>query len=287
MNRASLFTPVVVLGAGAVLFFSLAGEARNAPRGGQEQASAHSELQRTKVAEGEYTIIKRTDFGAVGPFGEEIYNFRETWTMWRSASGDYDVEGSRRFRSPENTPHDDRFVVHLSRDMTVIDMTEFARLRWRLNSGPLSCQFLARELHCFAGGTGAKDIDLHTPMEQPFGLFWPVSAFSLSGITREVEREPHRTAEVQLATIEQPSSDDPVEVTVLDSGLRYLGEQNIKLADTSWRAYKYSLHPALGPALMLQVSSKGLLLSLSVLGPDKGVSGEEMRLIRFHQWAAF
>ena len=288
MNRVITLATVVCLGATSVLLAcSLGAEARHPRPAGQSTASSASELPRTKVAEGEYTIIKRSDFGAIGPFGEEIYDFRETWTIWRTAEGEYDVEGSQRFQSPENTPHDNRFIVHLSRDMTVIDMTEFARLKWRLNTGPLSCQFLASELHCYAGGSGATPIDLHTPMEDPFGLLWPISAFSLSGITREVERERHRATEVQLATIDQPSSDDPVEVTVLGSRLRYLGEEDVELAHATWRAYKYSLQPALGPKLILRVSSKGLLLSLSVLGPDKNSLKAEMRLIRYQQWAPF
>jgi hypothetical protein len=29
-------------------------------------------------------------------------------------------------------------------------------------------------------------------MEHPFGLFWPISAFSLSGITRQAERDAHQ-----------------------------------------------------------------------------------------------
>jgi len=247
-----------------------------------------SELARTKIADGEYAIVERADFGAVGPFGEEIYDFRETWTIWRTETGSFEVEGHRRFESPKGTPHDNRFVVRLSRDLTVIEMTEFANLKWRPDSGPLSCVFLSNDLHCSSGGREpANKMDLHIPMQHPFGLLWPISAFSISGIVRQAERDPAHVMEVQLARIEQPDNQDPVEVTALNGRLRYLGQDDIELAGARWQAYKFLLKPALQPQSLIWVSPRGLLLSLAVEHPHKDWSQEGMKLVSFHKWADF
>jgi hypothetical protein len=56
----------------------------------------------TKIAEGEYAIQERESSGAVGPFQEEVYNFRESWTLWRTGQGEYEVEGVQSFESPND-----------------------------------------------------------------------------------------------------------------------------------------------------------------------------------------
>jgi hypothetical protein len=224
----------------------------------------------------------------VGPFGEEVYDFHETWTIWRTETGSYEVDGNRRFESPKGTPHDNRFFVRLSRDLTVIEMTEFANLKWRQDSGPLSCEFLSNELHCSSGGTErGKQVDMHIPMQHPFGLLWPISAFSISGIVRQAERDPAHPTEVQLASIEQPSNEDPVDVTALSGQLRYLGRDDLELAGARWHAYRFSLKPALQPQSVVWVSSRGLLLSLAVEHPHKDWSQEGMKLVSFQKWADF
>lgn len=242
---------------------------------------------RTKIAEGEYAVIEQSNFGAIGPFGEEVFDFHETWTIWRTETGAYEVEGRRKFESPSDTPHDNHFLVHLTRDLTVIGFTEFAKLRWKPESGPLSCEFLPAELHCFAGAPSAPDVELHTPMQRPFGLIWPISAFSLSGIARDSERDPNRPTEIELARIEQPDQENPVEVTILKGGLRYLGEERLDLAGQKWRAYKYSLRAALQPEFLIWISTKGLLLSVAVEHAHSNWREEGLKLVRFHQWAEF
>jgi hypothetical protein len=256
---------------------------------GQQAAnSPNSQPGRAKIAEGEYVVVEQANFGAVGPFGEEVYDFHETWTMWRNDSGEYEVEGKRQFESPKDSPHEDSFQVRLSRDLTVIDLTEFSKLRWRADSESLSCGFLPNELHCFSDARDPKqEVDLHAPMEHPFGLLWPISAFSLSGITREAERNLNRPTEVQFASIEQPNEQNPVEVTTLNGQLRYLGEMPIELAGENWRAYKFSLRVALHPEFLIWTSPKGLLLSLSVEHAHKNWPEEGLKLVRFRKWADF
>lgn len=261
------------------------------PHGGQER-SKHatppgSPAYRTKIAEGEYAVIEQSNLGATGPFGEEVYDFHETWTIWRSATGAYEVEGRRNFESPRDTPHDNRFLVHLTRDLTVVDLTEFSKLRWKPQSGPLSCDFLPAELHCFAGARSHPDVETHVPVQPPIGLIWPISAFSLGGIARDAERDPNRDTEVDLARIEQPDKENPVEVTILKGRLRYLGQVRLDLAGQKWRAYEYSLKVTLRPDSLIWVSDRGLLLAVAVEHGHANWREEGLKLVRFHKWADF
>lgn len=255
-----------------------------------EQAAPSSQggMGRTKIAEGEYAIYEQANSGAYGPFEEEVYDFHETWTLWRVPKGRYEVEGERRFESPRDILHADRFLVQLSRDLTVIRLTEFARLRWRRDSGPLTCEFLLNELHCSSGAADPKQlIELRIPMERPFGLLWPISAFSLSGLTREAERDRSHGTRIQLISIEQPSPEDPVKPMVLDGELLYLGEEKLEAANQEWSAFKFSFKVPLHPQFLIWTSSKGLLLALAVEHSHKNWPEEGMKLMRLRRWADF
>jgi hypothetical protein len=253
---------------------------------GQEKLTAST--QRTKVAQGEYAVLGGGNGGAVGPFGEEVYNFRETWTLWRIANGSYEVEGERRFESPKDTTHSDRFVAELSRDLTITRVTEFARLKWRRDSGPLTCEFLRSTLHCSSNAKNAgQSLEIKIPMQGPFGLLWPISAFSLSGLTREAERDVHGETHVQLVSIEQPSADIPVNPMILDGEIRYLGGENIDVAGQPRRAFKFSIKVALSPELLIWTSPRGLLLAVAVQHEGKEWPEESMKLLHFQEWAGF
>jgi hypothetical protein len=251
-------------------------------------ASPAETTRRTKIAEGEYAIYEQANSGAFGPLGEEVFDFHESWTLWRMEKGPYQVEGERKFESPRYTPHANHFLVDLSRDLTVVRMTEFTHLKWSRNPGPLSCEFLAKELSC---STGASDphqpIDLHIPMEDPFGFLWPISPFSLSSLTRQSERDTARGTRVQLLSIEQPSAALPVNPMILSGQLQYLGEENIEAAAQKWRAHKFSLKVAMHPQFQIWTSSRGLLLALTIEDPHPNWPQEGMRLVRFKKWGDF
>ena len=242
----------------------------------------------TKLAEGEYAIYEQANAGAFGPLGEEVYNFRESWTLWQVEKGQFRVEGQRKFDSPKFTPHASRFAVELSRDMTAFRMTEFAHLKWRRNSGPLICEFLAKEVHCSSGTAGpGQPADLRVPMEDPFALLWPISPFSLSSLTRQSERDAAHPTQVQVLSILQPSAALPVYPTVLCGDLQYLGEESIEAADQKWLAHKFSLKVATHPQYLIWTSSRGFLLALTIerLHPDWPQEG--MKLVRFKKWIEF
>jgi hypothetical protein len=121
-------------------------------------------------------------------------------------------------------------------------------------------------------------------MRRPFGLLWPISAFSLSGLTREAERDPHGETRIQLISIEQPSAEMPVVPTILDGELRYLGEENLDVAGQPLRAFKFSIKVVLSPELLIWTSRRGLLLAVAVQHEQKNWPEEGMKLLHFQQW---
>ena len=247
------------------------------------QGNVTAATQRRKVAEGEYVVSEGANGGAIGPLGEEVYNFHETWTLWRTAVG-YEVEGERRFESPKGARRTNRFVVELSRDLTLTRVTEFAHLKWKSDSGPLTCEFLRTELDCSSNGRDVqKALHLKIPMKEPFGLVWPISAFSLSGVTREAERDPKQSTRIQLISIEQPSAEIPVNPMILEGQLRYLGEDNIDVAGQPRRAFKFSIKVALSPELILWTTPRGLLLSVAAQHEGKSWPEESMKLIHLQE----
>jgi hypothetical protein len=84
--------------------------------GGPQRGQAYAP---TKIAEGEHAINERGSGGSVGRFQEEAYNFHEHWTLWRVENGQYRLEGVRYFESSKDETLSNRFVVELSRDLTM------------------------------------------------------------------------------------------------------------------------------------------------------------------------
>jgi hypothetical protein len=236
---------------------------------------------RTKVAAGEYVVVEQSNGGAVGPFGEEIYNFDETWTLWHTPNGQYEIEGERRFESPRDSKRTSPFRATLSRDFTLLHITELERLRWLPDAGPLNCDFRPRELFCSA--SAREPLTLRTPMQHPYALLWPISAFSLSGLTREVERDPDRASPVQFVVIEQPSPGMPVQTTVLAGELRYLGQEKLVAAGETWPAFKFSFAPVMYPRFLIWTSAKGLLLALAVEHEHINWPQEGIRLVHIEK----
>jgi hypothetical protein len=266
--------------------FSLAGIFSEQVVGGNPQPGQAAGIE--KIAEGEYAIQERESNGAVGPFEEEVYNFRESWTLWRGEKGQYQVEGVRNFESPKDEPHSNRFLVELTRDLTVIRVKEFAKLRWVADSGPLSCEFLPTQMDCSSGASDPKhEIKLRTPLDKPYGLLWPISPFSFGGITRTVERDSARATQVDLVRIEQPGMNEPVRASILEGPLQYLGEESIETAGRKWLAHKFSLKVPTHPQYLIWTSPKGLLLVFAIENEHKDLPEEGMRLTRLESTTEF
>jgi hypothetical protein len=250
--------------------------------------SAPQKVERTKVAEGEYSVYQRESGGAVGPFENAVFSFRESWTLWRTRDAKYEVEGERRFESPKDEPHRNRFQARLTHELRIESVKEYAKLRWRPDSGPLTCEFSGDRLHC---SSNAKDphqkVELEIPMRHTFGLLWPISPFSLSGITRAAGRCPNDVTPVQLVEVVEESVEAPVSPLVLDGHLRYLGQEEIRMARRKWRADKFALDVPLHPGYLIWTSPEGILLSLAV---DEGARNEPPRrldLVRYEKFANY
>lgn len=124
-------------------------------------------------------------------------------------------------------------------------------------------------------------------MNHPFGLVWPISAFSLSGITRQSERDPRQPTRIQLVSIEQPSPQIPVNPMILDGELRYIGEENVDIAGQPRQAFKFSIKFALSSELIIWTTPKGLLLSVVVQHEAKNWPEESMELVHFQEWGFY
>ncbi len=248
-----------------------------------------SSTGRTKIAQGEYEVVEQENSGAVGPFGEEIYNFHETWALWRVPGQRYEVVGERQYESRKDVPGGHRFLDQLSRDLTVLRITDYGKLRWNKDSGPLTCEFKPAELHCASGARDPKRaVELNVPAgDRPVGLLWPISVFSVSGLARQAERDPERPNPVRMISITQPSAEQPIYPEILDGQLQYLGEEDIQAAGVKWEAHKFSFHVPTHPEFLLWTSPKGFLLALSIAHGHTDWRKEGLRLVRFEQFAEF
>lgn len=276
----------LTVGIAAVL--AIFGSVRMTAQGSRPAEPSQSNSARTKLAEGEYVIYENSNDGAVGPFGEQIYNFDETWTLWRNRDKTYRVEGMRKYDSSDGENHSIRFAADLSRDMTITRAQEFTKLKWVSDSGPLTCEFLPSELHCSSGASDPNNaLELRTHLNNPYGLLWPISPFSLSGITRQIERDRSHPSAVDLVSIEQPSPANPVAPTIRTGQIYYLGQENLNTANRNWRAFKFSLKAPLRPEYLIWTSPRGFVLAVAVEHPHKNWQQEGMRLIRYQSWSGF
>ena len=98
---------------------------------------------RVKVAEVEYRVVTDEGDMGVGPIETEVFHFRESWTLWRLPSGEYEVDGDRTFESPRDYIRDNRFIARLAADLQILEVKEFSHLRYRPDSGPLTCELLS------------------------------------------------------------------------------------------------------------------------------------------------
>lgn len=243
---------------------------------------------RERIAEGEYKVYKHSNDGGTGPFVPAIYNFTETWTLWRLPNGTFEAEGERNYDSPSDESHSNRFVVRLGSGLRVLEVTEHRRLLWVPDSGPLSCIFNPGKMTCTSNAKDpAKDVSLSIPVEHPYGILWPISAFSLGSITRSSERKPERPLLVEMVVLDEPNLKAPAMASVLEGSLRYLNQENITVDHQKLAADRYELKVALHPPFIIWASPQGLLLDFAEEDNQGHLTEDGMRLIHYHQWADF
>ena len=124
-------------------------------------------------------------------------------------------------------------------------------------------------------------------MRSVFGFLWPISPFSLNGITRGAGRNVNEVVPVQLVEILEESAEHPVSPLVFDGQLRYLGQYDFKIARKKWRADKFELDVPLHPGYVIWTSAEGILLSLEVNSNTKNEASRRMDLVRYEKFADF
>ena len=238
---------------------------------------------RKKVAEGEYRVTTESDLGC-GPMETEIFHFRESWTLWRTADG-YDLEGYRTYESPQDELHSNRFIAKLTQDLQLFSTQEFVRLVFRRDSGPLTCEFHPEKLRC---DSGAKDpvnkVKVEFAMDRPYGLIWPFSAFSLAGLTHATS-QPEMPAPIQVVQLDQVSDAFPVVAIRSDGLIRYLGRSQVTLtvSGQNWHANVYELTASPVRKMTIWVSPEGLLLAAEMPRAPR----TRMELTKFTKFADF
>ncbi len=222
------------------------------------------ESDRVKVAEGEYRVSEEGDLG-VGPVETEVFHFRETWTLWRVKNGEYEVEGDRSFESPRDYIRDSRFVARLTHSLQLVEVKEFARLRFRRDSGPLTCELLVHELKCSSSAKDpANGVDVNVTMDRPYGLIWPLSAFSLGSLTRAASPRVGKPVQIQVVQLQELNDVLPVFTIRSDGSLKYLGQGDTPyvVSNQSWRPYVYELDASPIRKLLIWTSPEGIVLSV-------------------------
>jgi hypothetical protein len=150
--------------------WSASNQSRNQLSGASDamaQGAEQGTTGRIRVAQGEYKVLTAN---GIGPADPAVYGFSESWTLWRVPDGSFEVNGIRNYRSPSYEAHRDEFSVRLSSDFHVLGLTESRRLRYRPDSGPLSCDFLPRKIQCTSNAKDvAQNVTLDLPMDSAFG----------------------------------------------------------------------------------------------------------------------
>jgi len=241
---------------------------------------------RVKVAEGEYRVVTDEGDMGVGPIETEVFHFRESWTLWRLPGGEYEVDGDRTFESPRDYIRENRFTARLAADLQILDVKEFAHLRYRSDSGPLTCELLPHELQCHSRARDpAHAVDIQCTMDRPYGFLWPLSAFSLASLTRAAPKEIGRKAVVQVVQLDEVGDDLPVVTIRSDGMIRSLGpsESLFDIIGRKFRANAYELTTGPIGKMTIWTSTEGLLLAAERPGSIR----RRLELVRFTKFADF
>jgi len=224
--------------------------------------SAAQHENRVRMAEGEY-IAADGNLG-IGHVETEIFHFRESWTLWRTPTGDYEVEGERSFESPEYFSHIHPFWIHLTKDFHVDEIKEFTRLRFIRDSGPLTCSMQADKLHCTSGAKDpVQSLDLDLEMEHPYTIMWPISAFSLGSLVRATKDRVGEKIPVQIVTLEEISEDLPLLTVTSEGSICYLGQDQtpFEAMGQRWTPKVYQLDSSPVRHLFIWTTPEGLVLA--------------------------
>ena len=97
------------------------------------------------VAAGEYQVYDEKNKGGIGPYAPAVYEFAERWRLLLLPDGSFKVEDEREYESPRYAHHSNRFSAELGPDLRVLRVTDFRKLKWRADSGPLTYDWRGAE----------------------------------------------------------------------------------------------------------------------------------------------
>jgi|SRR6185437_161578 len=240
---------------------------------------------RTKVAEGEYAISSPEDLG-VGPLETEVFHFHETWELWWSADGFYQLEGSRTFESPKDEPREEDFQAILSSKFELQEIVLRSHLRFVRDSGPfLTCTGNASEFVCDSGGKDPVHTR-HIRLDEsgPYAIIWPISVFSMGHVAFLASEQEVKPLKIGLIQIKEINPVLPI-MTIQSSGtIQYLGRSQVAYAisGTSWLPRVFRLASETTRNLYIWTSTEGIVLAIQSQSPEVTI-----QLIRFTQFAPF
>lgn len=121
-------------------------------------------------------------------------------------------------------------------------------------------------------------------MDLPYGILWPISVFSLGGLTGTVDQPPGAETLVQLVSLEELSPSLPVLPMRADGQLRFLGWETVAVGTSKIRAKKYELTTAMQPRrLQIWVSPEGLVTAMEKMVEPRS----RLELVRLSTTADF
>lgn len=244
--------------------------------------------QKNLIARGAYKVLEDSNDGGIGTYAPSVFDFHESWALWRLPDGTLEAEGQRDYDSPKYEHHSNRFSVHLTSDFRALGLIEFRQLLWRPDSGPLTCEFQPTRLVCTSGATDpGQAINLDMPMKDTYGFLWPISAFSLSNLTHGADQDPGKLIPVRLITVEELSQKNPVFISELVGHVTYLGQEDIVLAGRTWRADKFQLKVPLHPPFVIWTSPQGMLLRFAPEMKAQTQPESGLMLVHFEQLSKF
>jgi hypothetical protein len=196
------------------------------------------------------------------------------------------VEGERKFDSPLGEAHDDNFWAQLGSDLRLTKVKEFTQLAWVPDSGPLTCDLLPTEMKCNSGGKDplhTREVQLETPL--PYGILWPISAFSIGGLAQLAAKNEGQTVAIDLVTLNELSKSVPVFTIRSRGSIRYLGKSKVafSVSGKSWYPRVFELTSGPTRKLHIWTSPEGLVLAIKRADWPKTT----MQLISFQQFAEF
>ena len=222
----------------------------------------------------------------MGPLETEVFHFRESWTLWRTSDGNYEVEGERKFESPRGAPHENRIWAQLARDLRLVRVKEFAQLRWIPDSGPLTFDLLPNQMRCNSGGKDPLNtINIQVATHQPYAIIWPISVFSLGSLAHIAVQREEESVSVDLVTLNQVGEAIPVLTIQSRGSIRYLGRSDVRFMASGVSWYPRVCELTSGPTRRVHIwtSREGLVLAIEQADWPKTT----LRLVRFQQFEEF